>query len=97
MQVPVNRFLVVGGEFGVGVYERAVAVLRFFAVESEHFRWSLVNDQTFFHNFAAVLDVLFEVAIVGLKIFHSLYSLAFSLYKFLKVVVSLRHRSFFSW
>ena len=72
-------------------------MLGFLAVEGEYFSRSLVDYETFLHTLAAILDIFLETVVVGLKLFHSLYSPAFSLYKLLKVVVSLRHRSFFDW
>lgn len=94
MEVPVDGLLVVGGELGVGVDERAVAVQGLVAVEGEDFCWSIVDNETVLNYLAAVLDVLLELVVVGRKLLHPLHSLAFSLYILLEVIVSLRHRSF---
>lgn len=72
-------------------------MLRFVAVEGEDFSWNLVDNEAFLHYLPAVLDVLLEAIIVGLKFLHSLYSLTFSLYILLEMVVSLRHWSFLDW
>lgn len=67
----------------------------FVALEGKVLRRSLVDDETVFHQLAAILNILLQLVVVGLDLFYSPRSLALFFDILLKVFVSLRHGGIF--